>query len=93
MEKEKEKPTPGAEEDKDKKPAPAPETSFKKELDEIKSVYEEKITKLKEEFQKQIDERTQVIKELISGNPEAEKVANNSKSIAEQINETRKFEF
>lgn len=68
------------------------EQTFKEAIEEIKKGYEEKITKLNEDHKKELDERTEVIKQLLTG---GKVVGNeeNTETISEKINKKRQYEF
>lgn len=50
-------------------PEPEPKPDFAEQFNEIKKTYEEKLTAQKADFDRQIKERDEVIKQLIKGEP------------------------
>ncbi len=82
-------PPPGTEEDKIDESS----ETFKAAIDEIKAAYEEKIAQLNESHKKELDERTAVIKQLLTGNKSVDEATESMQTVSEQINKKRNYEF
>lgn len=63
-----------------------PKEDFKETIEKLKKGFDEKIAKLTADYKKEVQERDDVINQLMNGDPQPIE----EKSVAEKINERRK---
>lgn len=82
------------EEKKEEKPTDTSEPvepGYKEELEAVRTEYEAKISELQETHKKELKERTDVIKQLLTGGKITDEQIDYSERISERINKNREF--
>ena len=67
-------------------PKEEPKEDFKETIEKLKKGFDEKIAKLTADYKKEVQERDDVINQLMNGDPQPTE----EKSVADKINERRK---
>ena len=90
---EEEKKDPPRAEDERETPPPAQEATFTQAINDIRTEYEKKFAELNEKHKRELDERNNVIKQLLTGDKSEAQIPDEAATVADIINKKRNYEI